>query len=321
MEWHRMSEVVERITAALLRFTERDVGRRQDFNGTIRTGPVAAGSAEEASVGLFGRDRIEHSPGSAARPEQSRSYRPTPEERAMSSRTQLRSEDELTASLPPGNNNGVHIMRDSDDKLVVYKPAAEETFEGISWIRHVPGELAKREVAAYRINRLLGFDLVPPTGLIERGPHGRGSVQEYRTLRPDEEPWHAFDAKQQQQAAVLHYIIGMPDGLAHNYRRDENGDLVLFDHGYAFPQAPDPRRDDAISFGIDSDFADTHRGANFDPDVLEAVDSLSPDQVRGALDDLGFDESAINGVLARIEKIKSARTIPSSDLDPSMGGR
>lgn len=309
-QWHRMSEVVERITGALMRFTERDVGGRQDFNGTIRTGPAAVGNAEGASVGLLGGDRIEHSRDPASgRPELSRSYRPTPEEQAMSSR-RLRSEDELTASLPPGNN-GVHIMRDSDDELVVYKPAAEETFEGISWIRHVPGELAKREVAAYRINRLLGFELVPPTGLIERGPHGPGSVQEYRKLRPDEESWHAFDAKQQQQAAVLHYIIGMPDGLAHNYRRDQNGDLVLFDHGYAFPQARDPRRDDAISFGIDSDFADTHRGADFDSDVLEAVDSLSPEQVRAALDDLGFDASAIGGVLGRIEDIQSARTIPS----------
>lgn len=44
-----------------------------------------------------------------------------------------------------------------------------------------PGELAKREVAAYRLAQLLGFDLVPPTALIY-GPCGRGSVQQLRVL-------------------------------------------------------------------------------------------------------------------------------------------
>jgi len=56
---------------------------------------------------------------------------------------------------------------------VVYKPARGESplwdFEA--------GTLYKREVAAYRLSKLFGWPLIPPTVVRRRAPHGVGMVQ------------------------------------------------------------------------------------------------------------------------------------------------
>src|ERR1043166_3271610 len=41
------------------------------------------------------------------------------------------------------------------------------------------GTRDKREVAAYRLSRHLGWDMIPPTIVREQGPHGIGSLQLY----------------------------------------------------------------------------------------------------------------------------------------------
>lgn len=321
-QWHCMPEVADRLTAALTKFAGRNIVWWGDLSGSVYNGSSVLDGADGSAFHPSGDHGFEQHPvPTAIKTAGSTQYRPTREEQDMSA-SRLDDDDPLTAGLPD-SSNGVHIMRDGGGRLVVHKPADEENFESISWIRHEPGELAKREVAAYRISRLLGFDLVPPTGLVPDGPYGNGSVQQYRILRP-EQPANQFDAKQQQQAAVLHYIIGTPDGRASNYRPDENGNLVLFDNGYAFPEALDSvsdddipfeidsEWDDDIPFQIDSDFVNTHRGATLDDDILNAVDAVTAEQVHSALGDLGLGHSAV-GVANRLAAIKSARTIPASD--------
>jgi uncharacterized repeat protein (TIGR03843 family) len=82
----------------------------------------------------------------------------------------------------------VEVVRDGARALAVYKPR-----RGERPLWDFPPGLYRREVAAWRLSRALGWDLVPPT--VEReGPYGEGSIQRfveadfrqhYFTLRED----------------------------------------------------------------------------------------------------------------------------------------
>src|SRR5580704_5388453 len=62
-----------------------------------------------------------------------------------------------------------------DGLLAVYKPARGESplwdFEA--------GTLYQREVAAYRLSKVLGWPLIPPTVVRDQAPHGVGAMQLY----------------------------------------------------------------------------------------------------------------------------------------------
>ncbi|HXG04102.1 MAG TPA: SCO1664 family protein [Candidatus Binatia bacterium] len=82
----------------------------------------------------------------------------------------------------------VEVVRDGARAMAVYKPR-----RGERPLWDFPPGLYRREVAAWRLSRALGWDLVPPT--VERdGPYGEGSLQRfveadfsqhYFTLRED----------------------------------------------------------------------------------------------------------------------------------------
>ena len=69
-----------------------------------------------------------------------------------------------------------------EDMAVVYKP-----IRGERPLWDFPdGNLAHREVAAYLLSELTGWDIVPETWLRE-GPHGTGMVQRWCEIDPDQE--------------------------------------------------------------------------------------------------------------------------------------
>ena len=69
-----------------------------------------------------------------------------------------------------------------DGTAVVYKP-----IRGERPLWDFPdGNLAHREVAAYLLSELTGWDIVPETWLRE-GPHGTGMVQRWCEIDPDQE--------------------------------------------------------------------------------------------------------------------------------------
>ena len=80
--------------------------------------------------------------------------------------------------IPWGSNYtfaAVLIGADGARCYGVYKPRRGE----VPLRDFASGTLYKREVAAYRFARQLGWDLVPPTVIREEGPHGIGSLQLY----------------------------------------------------------------------------------------------------------------------------------------------
>ncbi|MEU7628976.1 hypothetical protein AB0C34_03180 [Nocardia sp. NPDC049220] len=199
-----------------------------------------------------------------------------------------------------GRNGTYKVV--SSTGMSIYKPAIGENvhFSMKNLIPQISGELAKREVAAYRVNELLGFTLVPPTAII-KGPKGLGSNQNFVHSEPATSI-RTYDSLQSQQMAVLDYIIGNLDRPLRNFRVTPNGDLVAIDHGYSFPENQGPPF-------ISSHFVDKFRGQPLDRRVLESVDAVDPGVLRQALRELDLGDKAIDGAIARLKEIQTERNI------------
>ena len=78
----------------------------------------------------------------------------------------------------PYSSNATLLVTVTDDEgdrshQAIYKPG-----RGERPLWDFPGDLYKREVAMYRLADTLGWDVVPPTTMVE-GPHGEGSIQAF----------------------------------------------------------------------------------------------------------------------------------------------
>lgn len=296
------------------------IARRQ--RSTSRTLNLTARRAE--ATDLAGRQEIQRA-GSAldstprrkavAHPmsKRPRVYEPSAEELAMQRRQLIAPPPGQRPDLPDRNMtmhgtdlDGAHrqkqvwLMRSTDGGRNVFKPFSGEYRVRIG-IPDNPGDLARREVAAYRVDRMFGFGRVPPSAIVD-GPkgYGRGSIMQFVESGPGRSITK-YDRAQQQQMGVLDYVIGNTDRHAGNYRTVGHAgqrEIVAIDHGQTFPEAPDP------SYGIRSDFVKAHLNQRLDQGVLDAVKAVHPDQLRSGLREVGLSEKAIDGAVARLQEIQ-----------------
>lgn len=118
--------------------------------------------------------------------------------------------------------------------LAIYKPESGET---PLW-DFPDGTLYKREVASYRLTKLLGWDVIPPT-VIHDGPLGPGSLQLYRQpIEPD--PETPVEDVWGQRTLPIEQIV-LFDHIANNADRkiahcliDHTGKIWGIDHGLTF---------------------------------------------------------------------------------------
>ena len=118
----------------------------------------------------------------------------------------------------------------------MYKPA-----RGESPLWDFPsGSLYKREVAAYRLARFLGWPLIPPTVVRRQGPMGAGSLQ---LFIPSDSGRVFFDVREQRPADLL--PVALFDVVANNADRKAGHHLVdagqrlwVIDHGLTFHTDP-----------------------------------------------------------------------------------
>ncbi|QCR20794.1 SCO1664 family protein [Agrococcus sp. SGAir0287] len=90
------------------------------------------------------------------------------------------------------------LVGELDGEAVVYKPVVGERP-----LHDFPdGTLARREVAAYAVSRASGWDVVPPTRLVD-GPYGVGMLQRW------------IDADLDQDAVTLVPADAVPSGMLH----------------------------------------------------------------------------------------------------------
>jgi uncharacterized repeat protein (TIGR03843 family) len=99
-----------------------------------------------------------------------------------------------------------------------------------------------REVAAYRLSRLLGWDIVPAT-TIRTGPHGIGSLQLYVQPANDDENadprrfWGSC-ALEIERLVLFDIISNNADRKLTHCLRDLTGKVWGIDHGLTFNEVP-----------------------------------------------------------------------------------
>ncbi|MGW4720507.1 hypothetical protein [Nocardia sp. NPDC004260] len=214
------------------------------------------------------------------------------------------------------HSNDVYLLRSTDGDLNIYKPISGENLDltvtsaGSVGIPKRPGEYAKREVAAFRVDEALGFGLVPPTAMV-RGPKGWGSVQQFVPSTGARNPTE-YPKLQQQRMAAFDYIIGNTDRHPYgNFRTDLNGNIVAIDHGLAFPETPE-----FFASSLDP-FGSRYQGIPFDSEVLDAVRAVDPAHVRVALNDLKLRPSAVDRVIDRLTEVQQHGRIPPGGFPKS----
>lgn len=138
-------------------------------------------------------------------------------------------------------SNATLLCRVADDPqgpeaLAIYKPARGERplwdFPG--------GTLHLREVAAYVLDRALGFDLVPETVLRHEAPYGEGSVQRFVEHDPEQHYLTLIEAssaaidEQLEAMVVFDIIVNNADRKAGHVLLEDGGGIRVVDHGVCF---------------------------------------------------------------------------------------
>jgi uncharacterized repeat protein (TIGR03843 family) len=126
-----------------------------------------------------------------------------------------------------------HMCAGDQQFAAVYKP---QSGEAPLWDFPTMG-LYRREVAAYRLARLLNWNFVPPT-VARDGPQGVGSVQLYIEHDPAA---HFFELREQpdyvpqlQRMVVFDYVANNADRKGGHCLLDEDGRIWGIDHGLCF---------------------------------------------------------------------------------------
>ena len=97
--------------------------------------------------------------------------------------------------------------------------------------------LARREVAAYLVSEALGWSFVPFTALMEKGPHGPGSIQQFIEYDPN---YHYFsfshsDKDRLPPVALFDLLVNNADRKGSHVLIEQGTDkLWLIDHGLCF---------------------------------------------------------------------------------------
>jgi hypothetical protein len=152
---------------------------------------------------------------------------------------QVLAEGEFVGSrlIPWGSNYSFAVaLRTADgrEQLAIYKPR-----EGETPLYDFPlGTLYLREVAAYRLSKLLGWCLVPPT-LAREGPMGIGSVQLYKAPADPADPCDPRDywsAKtiEVERLVLFDHITNNADRKLSHCLVDADGRVWGIDHGLCF---------------------------------------------------------------------------------------
>ena len=207
----------------------------------------------------------------------------------------LRTDIDQMELLKPGQHgNDVYLVTFTDGTSAVFKPqAGERTAMG-----GVPsGTLHLREVAAYRLDRVIGFALVPATVARDVANVGVGALQAHVESDglpiadyPDEHDRHAM--------ATLDYLLGSGDrGHPGNWMTQSNGRPSAIDNGLSMSTQP--------VAAIGSAWTQPMLNQPVCRSVAELVLAVDADGLAQTLRDAEIEEPAIDAVLFRLQRLQA----------------
>jgi hypothetical protein len=171
-------------------------------------------------------------------PEGQQFYRVHPRTHAIDDiRALLRESEILQVGLIPWGSNYTFLVAldigEQNPLLGVYKP-----LKGEAPLWDFPhGTLYRREYASFVLSEALGWQIVPPTVIREKGPHGIGTMQLYMHHDRKDADYYALrerHAREVKRMAVFDLIANNTDRKAGHCLRDEAGQVWGIDHGLTF---------------------------------------------------------------------------------------
>lgn len=226
----------------------------------------------------------------------------TAEERAEAERVLATGDLEVLGLLPRASNY-TFLARASvgdTERLAVYKPR-----KGEAPLWDFPaGTLCRREVAAYRLARTLGWPGVPPT-ILRDGPEGPGAVQLFVDMDPRGEHYFTLAegrAEDFRRVALFDAVANNADRKSGHCLLDPAGRIFVIDHGVCFHRDPKLRT-------VIWEFA----GEPIPVDLAADLRRVAAELASGALrEDLGelLDHREVEAARARTEALVEAGVFP-----------
>lgn len=217
-------------------------------------------------------------------------------------------EGELTiVGRLPWSSNATFLARcttGDTDTLAVYKPGRGE--------RHLwdfPGDLYRREVAAYALSEALGWDLVPVTVERDDGPFGRGSLQRFVPADFDEHYFTLLERGTHHEAlraiCAFDIVANNADRKGGHCLLGTDGRIWAIDHGVCFHAEVKLRT-------VIWDFEGEQVPERLLDDLRRLVRTGLPEAFRRLLDD-----EEIEAVLTRAAALADDGTFPAPVPGPS----
>ena len=165
--------------------------------------------------------------------------------------------------------------------------------------------LALREVAAYQVSELLGWQLVPPTVYREEGPLGPGSLQLYVD---HDENYHYFnfspeDRQRLRPTALFDFITNNADRKGGHILKGQDEHLWLIDHGICFHEDPKLRT-------VIWDFAGESLPDTLCADLHRFRETLQPDRAGYHALEPYLNPREIAALARRTERLLTANIFP-----------
>ncbi len=168
---------------------------------------------------------------------------PDPVDDATASRLLDHGEIDVIGRMPWSSNaTFLVVVTDAGDDtdtgdavLGIYKPQAGER---PLW-DFPDGTLAAREVAAFAVSEMLGWELVPRT-VLRDGPLGLGAVSRFYDHDPEEHYFEIVNGREDvfRRFAVFDTVINNTDRKGGHVLLDERGHVWGIDHGTCFHVHP-----------------------------------------------------------------------------------
>jgi len=179
-------------------------------------------------------------------------------------------------------------------------------YENIRYRETVDVEITgpEREVISYEIDRVLGFDLVPPTVGREIEKVGFGSLQAW-VRQPTAWQWieRGYDYREDVRNPWLHrlaafdFIRGEIDRHANNWIMDAHHRVYAIDNGYSIPDG-DNRKWFRSSAGK------ALCGTTVHPSVALEIAAIDENRIKALFEHHRFNKGECEGVLKRIKELK-----------------
>ena len=190
-------------------------------------------------------------------------------------------------------NPGQHL---NDADLVTLKTGRQGVFKPQSGERDARPSIPKgtywrREIAAYRLDRILGLNLVPTTVPREIDDE-QGSLQDF--VDDDVRPVEDYPPIDQHWMAVLDFLIANSDRHRFNWMTQADGRPAATDNGLSFPLSADaPYRSPWLWAMLNKPL---------DQAVVDRLKGLDEGRCRAMLEEVGIEPPAIEGFVARLNE-------------------